>query len=666
MISRGVNRARPTVVATVVATFALAGLPPADRAAAQGLQWRLVAPEPPPAGATGEAACPDGEEPPCAGAPLELGRVGDIEFASPNRGLLMTAGNGNTVPPGIWEYNGASWHELAEVCGASDGRIAWAGPEEFWTVSNGRPGQPANGQGLLPPLEDNTLCHFAPNPSSGALEVVRSYAAPAFQASSYQPMDAAACTSRSDCWFGGQPLPAPQPGAFNLHWNGSALEADTNVAAHSVQDIRAFEGRLIESVSLPQQEVRGKDETDLEALHPFVFYDAPSEAAGAGFEGLRPSIPGHPPTYLPEYAPGSFPAALAGMLMATEAQPDGKKGESLWAAAGPAATPPLKSEPGALTVLRYAGGVWTQVLGAAPTESPTSLGAAPAGLAEDVVTSIAGEPDSSSAWLALDTPLDLADPSPSAPATLLHVQADGSSSEEQLPSAAEQAEGVPPQGAAASIACPARNDCWLATTRGTLFHLSEASTQTIPLDPDRAFAEPASPVAYRPPDEGLPQAASSGSASADAQAEAEAQTPAYQPPRLTQANETIRVPVAAYSDPRTKILHRDTLELSFRLTVRSRVRLLAQRHKRVVASTPSRVLAAGPHALRLRLDPHRWPTQLKLQVHPLAPLPTVAASRSLNTITTSLRAPYPAGLGAAELQTEWLRAAQLGATAPRV
>lgn len=437
---------------TLVAALALLASALPARADAQGLRWRLVAPERPP----GLGAC-TGEGSPGCGAPIELGRVGDIEFAQPNRGLLITAGNGDTVGPGIWEYDGSSWHQLASVCGASDGRIAWAGSQEFWTVSDGRPGQAADGEGLLPPLEDNTLCHFAPNPASGALEVARSYAAPAFQASSYQAMQAAACLTPQDCWFGGASLPSPEPGAFQLHWNGSALEAAPNVRAHAIQDIRGFAGRLLESDSLPAEEVLGADEEPLEILHPYVLYEIPTANGELAFEGLRPFTAGHVP--LPEYPVNSFPAALAGMRLAVAAGPEG---ETLWAAAGPASSPPPGSQPGTLTLLRDLNGSWSQVL---PSSSPGSLG----GIEEDLVSSTAAEPEGSSVWLALDTQADASDPSPSALATVLHVQADGSSTEEQLPSPAERAEGVAPQGAAAEIACPASNDCWLATTRERSF-----------------------------------------------------------------------------------------------------------------------------------------------------------------------------------------------------
>jgi hypothetical protein len=607
---------------TLVVALALLGAIPAAHAAAQGLRWRLVAPEPPPppAGVAGGEAC-SGAEASCGAAPIDLGRVGDVEFSAPNRGLLITAGNGTTVEPGIWEYDGAGWHELASVCGASDGRIAWAGGQEFWTISDGRPGQSANGQGLLPPLEDDTLCHFAVNPTSGSLEVVRSYAAPAFQASSYQPMRAAACLSPSDCWFGGAQLPAAQPGAFSLHWNGSAVEAQANTAADSAQDISAFEGRLLESVALAREEVQGEEEEPLEILHPFVLYEISSEPGAASFEGLRPFAPGD--LALPEYAAGSYPAALAGMQLSVDTDANGE--ESLWAAAGPAATPPSGSDTGGLTVLRYAGGSWSQVLG---PQAPATIAVDPASLEEDVVTSIAGEPGSSSAWLALDTQLDAAQPNPTALATLVHVQADGSLSEEQLPSASERAEGVAPQGAAADVACPAQNDCWLATTRGALFHLSEEDAQTLPVDGDRAFTS-GSVITYRPRDEGLPQVPPSRPPGAEEDEEPAPNTSArsHRPP----TSESHRVTVAPYSGARVRLLHGTTLELSFRLPVRARVRLLAERRTSVVASTPVRVLAAGRRVLRLQLNPRRWPTKLYLRVDPLAALPTVSVPGSALT-----------------------------------
>ena len=171
----------PTILAGALACAC--ALPAVSVAAegGEGAVWRLEQPSPPKA--------PPGT--PELSLPIGLGQIGDIEFWEPNRGLLITHGNGKAIPPGVWAYDGVEWREIAEVCGASEGSIAWAGPDEFWTVSDGRPGQVSESSGTQferqVPLEDNTLCHFAGG------SVVGSYAHPAGEADSYQAMHAAAC-----------------------------------------------------------------------------------------------------------------------------------------------------------------------------------------------------------------------------------------------------------------------------------------------------------------------------------------------------------------------------------------------------------------------------------------------------------------------------------------
>ena len=193
----------------VLGSGAAAAAPLADDG---GAEWQVEQPLPPPP----ELA---GAEP--SEVPVSLGHIGDIEFWEPNRGALITSGNGGSVKPGVWFYDGARWRELSTQCGATDGRIAWSGPDEFWTISDGRPGQAIASSSERPPLEDNTLCHFAPGPS-GNIEIVGSFGSVPFLGSSYQAMHAAGCITPSNCWFGGEPLPAPQVGAFMLHWNGAA------------------------------------------------------------------------------------------------------------------------------------------------------------------------------------------------------------------------------------------------------------------------------------------------------------------------------------------------------------------------------------------------------------------------------------------------------------
>lgn len=611
------SRSRISRIAVLAVLFALAAGSGSLTAGAEaaGLEWRLEqpTPPPPPTGVQGSET------------PVSLGRIGDIEFWAPNRGVLITAGNGSTVPPGVWAYNGEGWHELANACGATDGRIAWAGPDEFWTVSDGRPGQAANGQGFLPPLEDDTLCHFAGG------SIVKSYAAPAFQASSYQPMHAAACISSNDCWFAGDPLPEPQPGAFHLHWTGGSLQAEANTHVHTVGDMRIFQGHLIESVALPLKEAGEEEETIEEILHPSVLQEIAPEGTTPTFTRLHPTSAAS--SILPEYASGAFPQALGFLRLSADE-------DSLWAAAGPVSEPPKESQAGQLTVLRDSAGVWSQVLGPAGTEAHA---VDPPGLAADVVSAIAAEPGSSSAWLAPDTQSDLKNPNPTEPARLLHVAADGSFTEEHLPSEKQQAEGVGVKGAAYKVVCPAQNDCWMATTQGWLFHLSEEASRTLPVDRDPSFNGPL--ITYRPPDEGLPQVPSDAPPVDDSGLE-EAH-PASTPPlqtEVTQQNRFATVPVPLLSGMHTRLVHGTTLELSFRLAVRARVRLLAQRRHSIVASTPARILQAGRRKLLLRLDPHHWPTKLDLQTHALAPLPTASTrSSGVETVSTSLA--FPAHLG---------------------
>jgi hypothetical protein len=622
------RRIAPTLLVVALAgAIALVAGPFAAGAGAQGLEWRLEQPEPPeaPAGAQGSEICHGSESTNCHRTPVGLGRVGDMEFWSPNRGLLITAGNGTTIPPGVWAYNGEGWHELASECGASDGRIAWAGADEFWTVSDGRPGQAANGQGLLPPLEDNTLCRF----SGGS--IVDSYAAPGFQASSYQAMHAAACTSSSDCWFAGDPLPSPQPGAFHLHWNGHTLEAEPNTSVHAVQDMRVFGGSLYESIALPLEEANESEHTLKEILHPSVLEEIAPEGTFPTFVPQEPTTTAS--RILPEYAFKSFPRALSFLHLSADE-------ESLWAAAGPVVTPPAKSEPAALTVLREAGGEWSQVLGPPTTQS---VAIDPPEIAEDVVSSVAAEPGSSSAWLALDTHQDVAHPSPTATARLEQVSADGSVAEAQLPSSTESGEGVGPKGAAYKVACPAQNDCWAITTQGWLFHLSEAADRKLAPDTDPAFNGPL--ITFRPPDQGLPQV-QSDTLPIDTSGLEESQLPNTEGliTKATATNLFATATVPLLSHLRTRLIHGSTLELSFHLAVEARIRLVAKRHSSVVASTPTRTLKAGSRSLQLRLNPHRWPTKLSLQTHALAPLPTASSrGRGVETVSTSLV--FPTALG---------------------
>jgi len=606
-------------VTILVVALLLVALAPAASAFAEGdegAQWHLEQPSPPPP--------PPGV--PESSTPIGLGKVGDIEFWAPNRGLLITAGNPPTIPPGIWVYNGVSWHELATVCGATDGRIAWAGPEEFWTVSDGRPGQATESEsGGSPPLADNTLCHF-----SGG-QVLASYAHPAFQADSYQTMQAAGCIAPTDCWFAGNPLPEPEIGAFQLHWNGSSLEAEPYLGeAHAAQDMRLLEGHLYESVRLSP----GDREVEEKTKPPPVHRINP--------EGVKPTF--EPEEGLHLYGPGELPTALD--FLHLSAGEDASAGEhALWGAAGSSGS---ESANATLTVMRRVEGEWSQLIGPAhPLEAHLFANEAslfPEGAAGSVVTSIAAEPGTGSAWLALDSQASFEQLSPSAPAAVARVSGEGNLTEAQtLPSAQEQSEGAGPKGAVATIACPAPHDCWLATTQGWLFHLAPPGERTLPEDPDPPFAKL---ITYRPPDEGLPQVPADAPPPDDSGlVEAPPSYGAFTETKVPPIETTVTVPLL--SNLHSRLRHGTTLELRFHLAVKARVRLLAERHKKLVASTPMRTFVAGNRKLLLALNRKEWPTKLSLQTHALAPLPSTTVKEAVggpehgsgsvsNTVSTGL------------------------------
>jgi len=612
-----VSFTRAVTLAALSLALAVPGLASAPHAAAAGATWSGLE-QPVPPGSSRESSWPVG-----------LGKIGDIEFWAPNRGLLITEGEPPTIPAGLWAYNGVAWHELATVCGATDGRIAWAGPSEFWTVSNGRAGQAnelsGNGIEKAVPIEDNTLCHF----SGGQL--IASYAHPANQPDSYQAMHAAECLSPVDCWFAGDPLPEPQVGSFHLHWNGSSLENEPYLGeGHAVEDMRALENHLYESVRIARTDrIAGASTT------PVIHRINP--------EGALPAIPPEEGLFdegLPLYQAGETVDALDFLHLSVA---DGE----LWAAAGRSSE--RVEVAGQVTVARDVKRTWTQLIGPEhplgpilptdPSEERALLGLVGAEEAKDAaVSAIAAEPGTGEAWLAL-APREGS--GSDARAVLVHVSAEGTVLEEQtLPSTSEEEQGIGPKGAAAKLACPAVNDCWLATTRGWLFHLAPDGERSLPTDSGESeyFT---GVITFRPPDLGLPQvppdapppdnsglveeAPNYGGTFAEAQAA-----------RATESKVTLPL----LSHLHSRLVHGSTLELSFHLAVKARVRLVAKRRSDVVAATPMRTLGAGNRKLLLALSPRRWPTKLSLQTHALAPLPSVPSASGegagVTTVSTGL------------------------------
>lgn len=612
------SRAVSLTVALIMLVFG--GLTPAGAGAAEdggAGEWHLEQPQPPPPppGVAGEETL----------HPIGLGKIGDIEFRAPNEGLLITAGNPPTIAPGVWWYDGTSWRQISTVCGGSDGRIVWAGPAEsppeFWTVSDGRPGQAGSEPGRLPPLADNTLCRFAA--PAGKLEVVASFATLAFQATSYQAMHGAGCISPSDCWFAGDPLPPGQRGAFQLYWNGSSLTEEPNPEGRAVEDMVGFEGRLFEGVRLTSKDlITPEEEERFFAGEPSVLHIINPIGAANQFASPRIGVP--------HYAPEEAPEALDFFHLSADES-------SLWGAANPALPLANGAE---VTVMRDSEGLWTQVIGYGTDpggKNPlTKFDAAEIKeeeareLEDELVNSIAAEPGSEAAWLAISSGRN-AKLGPVAPAMVARISAAGAVSERQtLPSPREVQEGIGPKGGADKVVCPAAGDCWLATTQGWLFHRALGGYPEVT---DPAYPPLGEPITYRPPDQGLPPIVPDAPPPDDSGERPPAEEPIPHatkepPPTIT---------LALLSHLHTRLVRGTTLELRFHLAAKARIRLLAKRRKSTVASTPMLTLSAGNRKLLLRLNPRRWPTSLALQTRALVPLPTLSVNAGAGeTVTTGL------------------------------
>jgi len=530
--------------------------------------WRLEQPAAPPP-TPGAAPAP---------FPVPLGQIGDIAFARQNRGALITAGNG-PVEKGVYIYDGAAWRQFATVCGGSPGRLAWAGPDVLWTVSDQRPGQ----RSTLPlSFDDRSLCRFA----GGRVEA--SYATPQGRPDSYQPMRAAACRAAGDCWFGGELLPIPPPfGAFHLRWDGTALTAVPSAAApvnddpaHAVVDVAVYQDGYVESVA-----VRTDDPVNPAAPG---HEQTPALLHLLGTDLSAPFLPLPLPLDLGRTPSGAVirPADLAGFRLAAD-------GDVLWAISGAA------SDRAHVVAMRLLPGGVTEQVAFGPS-SPFPFGTR--------VTDVAAEPGTGAVWVAYVAP-----DAPGDSAQVARIDADGTVGRIDLVPAL--GDPIGPKGTASRIACPAAGDCWLATSRGWLFHLTDGTPAARDTDP--AFA---GPITVRPPDGGVPFQPPVDLPVDDSLRN---QLPAEEPPNggdepAQRTSRRARRPRPLVSDVDTDLVRgTTTLAVTFRLSAKARVRVVARRRGAIVARTPVRRLGKGRHRLRLRLDRRRWPTRLAIDAKPL-------------------------------------------------
>lgn len=531
-MSRAATTALVSLAALLVAAIG------AVAARADPLIWRLEQPAPPP------------------GVPFKvpLGAPGDLSFWAPNRGLLTVEGN-STIPRGIFSWNGQSWHQLATVCGGpgDSARIAWAGPDEFWVISE--PSLPRSGAGLA-------LCRFKGG------QVVGSWSTRVDAADPFRQMLSATCNGPGDCWFGGvgsQDALGTRIGAFHLHWNGSDLESVYGPQGRGVSDMQFHQGRLYESTYVgrgPENRTEAVELTETEAVPRLIH-----------------TVSGH------VFASDPItPATLPGVPGdGTELLGLDSDGTDLWAVGGGAASGP--SAPAEKSVARppFAArlvGDSFQELELTPGEfGPTDrLGD---------VAAMRGSED------ALATVVPFADRrSTNSKAIVARIAPDGTATTTRLPASGAG------RGSAARVACPAVNDCWMVTWGGWLFHYSDGTPLAIDTDPHFQGT-----IDFRP-NEAAEQFVPDALPVDDSQLFA----PAPVEDAKAKEGRTRKLP-PLLKRIRSR-LQGFTLTVSFTVTRRARVALIAKRGGRTVARTPKRVFGRGRHSLLLHLSRDRYPTKL--------------------------------------------------------
>jgi hypothetical protein len=502
------------------------------------------------------------QPPPPAGAPFKvpLGAPGDLKFWAPNRGLLSIEGN-DTIPRGLYSWNGGSWHQLATVCGGpgDTARIAWAGPREFWVVSV--PSLPRAGSGLA-------LCRFKDG------QVVGSWSTRVDASDPFRQMMSATCDGADDCWFGGvgsQDALGERVGAFHLHWNGTDLESVYGPQGRGVTDMQFHDGALYESTLVGRSPENRTEPVDL--------------AEPESFPHLLHTVAGD------TFANDPFePAPLPGVpvdgaeLLALDSD-----GANLWAVGGGAASGSSAPADGAVErpplAARLVADSFQELALRGAAFGPT-----------DRFGDVAAIPGTTAAFA---TVVPFADRhSTNSKATVARIEADGTTTLTRLPAAGAG------RGSAARIACPAPDDCWLATWAGWLFHYSEGTP--LPLDTDPAFQ---GTIEFRP-NESAEQFIPDRLPVDDSQLFAP--PPLELTPNVTPAARVKRLP-PLLKRVRSR-LRGLVLTVSFTVTRRARVRLLAKRGGRTVAATPLRVFAPGRRSLSLRLSRERYPTRLAFKI----------------------------------------------------
>jgi hypothetical protein len=543
--------------------------------------------------ARGEATWRLEQPPPPAGARFKvpLGTPDDMQFLAPNEGLLSVEGNA-VVPTGLFFWNGRTWHQLSTVCGGSGeaSRIAWAGPDEFWTITE--PSEPRVGSGLA-------LCHF----KDGV--VVGSYSTPLQSPDPFRPMDAAACSGPDDCWFAGIASSDPtgqRTGAFHIHWNGSTLTTSYQPQGRGVSAVAAYGGTFYESTLVGAQAGDSTAPVTLatpESFGPILIH----RLTGDTFTGAN---------FLPFPYAGVSPEGVE--LLSAKSD-----GSDLWFSGGGAASGPAAPHDGSVKGPPLAVHYNEPFFQQAPID--TSLFGA-----EDRFVDISPVPGTTSAWVADQALTERGSATDSAKVVL--IGADGSAFPQTLPASGAG------RGSAQLVAATGPEEAWMATSAGWLFHYTNGIA--LPEDADPSWA---STIVQRP-NESVAQFVSDTPPPDDSQLFA---PPPVQVETKASGESTPLVIPALLKD--IKVSRRGlSVTISFQLTRPAEVQLVARLHGRVLARTRRARLTPGKRRLRLSFQRKRWPDGLSFKTKELTkpkPVPATGSQGEAKTgptaVSTSVR-----------------------------
>lgn len=561
-------------VAAAAAASALGALGAPGVARAEAT-WRLEQPAPP-EGARFKAP---------------LGTPDDMEFIAPNEGLLSVEGNA-VVAPGLFFWNGRGWHQLSTVCGGSGetSRIAWASPDEFWTITE--PSEPRVGAGLA-------LCHF----KDGV--VVGSYSTAIQSPDPFRPMDAAACNGPDDCWFAGVGSEDPsgqRVGAFHLHWDGANLTSTYQPQGRGVSGLAVYGGAFYESVFVGTQAGDDTHPVTLatpEPNGPILIHKLVGEQfVGAGF--LAYPYPGVPSE-------------------GTELLSAKSDGTDLWFSGGGAASGPDAPHDGSVPAPPLAVHYNPPFFQQAPIE-PSLFSR------EDRFVDVAPVPGTTSAWVADQTLSERGSATDRARVAL--IGAEGSATIDTLPASGAG------RGSAQLIAATGPEEAWMVTSAGWLFHYTDGAV--LPEDTDPNWA---STITLRP-NESVEQFVADTPPPDDSKL--------LEPPPVQvetkPTTEPLQLVIPALLK-NIKVSRRGlTVTISFQLTRLAKVQLIAKLHGKVVARTPDERMKPGHRKLVLSFQRNRWPDALSFKTKELTkpkPVPAKGSEGEAKTgpsaVSTSVR-----------------------------